>query len=133
MCACAQACVFGLSEPLCTTVCSCEYVCTHLDHHYRTGASVVCPSRCFHEYLCTCEEPRYIPITRFVRMMRGAPYPFGLRRPDGAPMTTAECVRHLKLLNVPVYAVPASKLRDTGADATPTFAWHQKWGVVGIY
>ncbi len=84
-------------------------------------------------YVC---EPRYIPITRFVRMMRGAPYPFGLRRPDGAPMTTAECVRHLKLLNVPVYAVPASKLRDTGAEAKPTHAtvaWHQKWGVVGIY
>jgi hypothetical protein len=69
-------------------------------------------------------------------MMRGAPYPFGLRRPDGAPMTTAECVRHLKLLNVPVYAVPASKLRGTGGEATPTHdtvAWHQEWGVVGIY
>ena len=68
-----------------------------------------------------------IPISRFVTMMQDAPWPFGLQRPDGSPMTNGAIVHRLKQLNIPVYVVPLYKLRrqpprtrrprDGGADS----------------
>ena len=61
-----------------------------------------------------------IPISRFVTMMQDAPWPFGLQRPDGSPMTNGAIVHRLKQLNIPVYVVPLYKLRRTRATRAPS-------------
>ncbi len=47
-----------------------------------------------------------------------APFPFGLRHSDGRHMTIAQSVRRLAKLNIPVFAVPESKIK-AGQSTSP--------------
>jgi hypothetical protein len=52
---------------------------------------------------CVCVFGRY-----------NAPFPFGLRHADGSPMTKAETVRRLVKLQVPMFAIPRSRITALG-------------------
>ena len=53
----------------------------------------------------------WLPISRFVTMMQEAPWPLGMQRHDGSPMSKRDVVVRLRQLNVPVYSVPLWRLR----------------------